>query len=317
MSNELMANSSFGLEFKPAELNMKNYDEMKEMVQSYAEKYKGLVFTRDEKNGANEARTELLALQNAIEAERKNVKRVYNEPLKEFEGKIKELTNMIGEPLNDIRDGLKVIEEAEKAEREDALNRLLDEKLTESTISLDDLEKDEKWLNKGNWTAKLNPTKKLEAEIDTAIEQAEKEKERKESEKRILTEFCKAQDIDPAGWISQLEYKSAMEVIDLINLEKERKARLAAEQEQKRKEHEEFMAKQQAAKQEAEAFAEQEQTVAPGPEAVINPEEKISNVIRVTGTVGQLMKLNEFLIASGIEVEEVIMPDVSIDDLPF
>ncbi|MED0689931.1 DUF1351 domain-containing protein [Bacillus licheniformis] len=312
-----MANSSFGLEFKPAELNMKNYDEMKELVQSYADKYKGLVFTRDEKGGANEARTELLGLQNAIEAERKNVKQVYNEPLKEFERKIKELTAMIDEPLNDIRDGLKVIEEAEKAEREDALNRLLDEKLTESTISLDELEKDEKWLNKGNWTAKLNPTKKLEAEIDTAIEQAEKEKERKESEKRILTEFCKAQDIDPAGWISQLEYKSAMEVIDLINLEKERKARLAAEQEQKRKEHEEFMAKQQAAKQESEAFAEQEQTVAPGPEAVINPEEKISNVIRVTGTVGQLMKLNEFLIASGIEVEEVIMPDVSIDDLPF
>ncbi|TWK08621.1 hypothetical protein CHCC20442_4334 [Bacillus licheniformis] len=313
-----MANSSFGLEFKPAELNMKNYDEMKEMVQSYAEKYKGLVFTRDEKNGANEARTELLALQNAIEAERKNVKRVYNEPLKEFEGKIKELTDMIGEPLNDIRDGLKVIEEAERAEREDALNRLLDEKLAESTISLDDLEKDEKWLNKGNWTAKLNPTKKLEEEIDAAIQQAEKEKERKESEQRILTEFCKAQGIEPAGWISQLEYKSAMEVIDLINLEKERKERLAAEQEQKRKEHEEFMAKQQAAKEEAAAFAEQEQTVAPGPEAAVIPEEKISNVIRVTGTVGQLMKLNEFLIASGIEVEEVTMPDdISIDDLPF
>lgn len=316
MSNELATERKIYLDFTPAVLDMTNYDELKVEVEKYADKYKGLVFTRDEKTGANQARSELLALQNAIESERKNVKQVYNKPLKEFEDQIKELTKLIDEPLNDIREGLKIIEDAEKDERETALMTLLRSKLESLDICKEDLEMDARWLNKGNWTSKLNPTAKFEAEIDQVIAQALKEKERKETELRILTEFCKAQEIEAAGWTSQLEFKSALEVIDLINLEKERKDRLAAEQEQKRKEHEEFIAKQQETIKEASEFAEMDQTNN-------QQETKISNVIRVTGTIKQLNALNDFLINSGIEVEEVnaqgelTQDSLTIDDLPW
>ncbi|WP_158563520.1 MULTISPECIES: DUF1351 domain-containing protein [Vagococcus] len=316
MSNELATERKIYLDFTPAVLDMTNYDELKVEVEKYADKYKGLVFTRDEKTGANQARSELLALQNAIESERKNVKQVYNKPLKEFEDQIKELTKLIDEPLNDIREGLKVIEDAEKDERKTALMTLLRSKLESLDICIEDLEMEARWLNKGNWTSKLNPTSKFEADIDQVIAQALKEKERKETELRILTEFCKAQGIEAAGWTSQLEFKSALEVIDLINLEKERKDRLAAEQEQKRKEHEEFIAKQQETIKEANEFAGMEQTNN-------QQETKISNVIRVTGTIKQLNTLNDFLINSGIEVEEVnaqeelTQDSLTIDDLPW
>lgn len=316
MSNELVTERKIYLDFTPAVLDMTNYDELKVEVEKYADKYKGLVFTRDEKTGANQARSELLALQNAIESERKNVKQVYNKPLKEFEDQIKALTKLIDEPLNDIREGLKVIEDAEKDERETALMTLLSSKLESLDICMEDLEMDARWLNKGNWTSKLNPTSKFEAEIDQVIAQALKEKERKETELRILTEFCKTQEIEAAGWTSQLEFKSALEVIDLINLEKERKDRLAAEQEQKRKEHDKFIEKQQETIKEANEFAEMEQTDS-------KPENKISNDIRVTGTIKQLNALNDFLINSGIEVEEIIIQEentqdsLTIDDLPW
>ncbi|MGO3650936.1 DUF1351 domain-containing protein [Vagococcus sp.] len=316
MSNELVTERKIYLDFTPAVLDMTNYDELKVEVEKYADKYKGLVFTRDEKTGANQARSELLALQNAIESERKNVKQVYNKPLKEFEDQIKALTKLIDEPLNDIREGLKVIEDAEKDERETALMTLLSSKLESLDICMEDLEMDARWLNKGNWTSKLNPTSKFEAEIDQVIAQALKEKERKETELRILTEFCKTQGIEAAGWTSQLEFKSALEVIDLINLEKERKDRLAAEQEQKRKEHDKFIEKQQETIKEANEFAEMEQTDS-------KPENKISNDIRVTGTIKQLNALNDFLINSGIEVEEIIIQEentqdsLTIDDLPW
>lgn len=316
MSNELIENKVYA-DFTPAQLEIMNYEELLTEVKKYAERYKGLVFDRDEKKGAEEARSELLSLHNALDEQRKRIKRVYNQPLSEFEGKIKELTAIINEPLNDIREGLKSIEEAERKEREDALNTLLESKCEEVGLTVDEVEQNHRWLNKTAWTSKLNPTAKLEAEIDNAVEQAVKENERKETEIRILTEFCKAQDIDSAGWVSQLEFKSAMEVIELINLERERKKKLEAEQEQKQKEHEEYLAKQQDALKEAEKFAE---TV----DKREDTESKATSLLRVTGTVGQLSALNDFLISHGIEVEEVHDPSPTVsepfvaeDDLPW
>lgn len=306
------------LDFSPAILEMTNFEELKSEVEKYAEKYRGLVFTRDEKLGASQARSELKALYDAIENERKNVKSVYNKPLQEFEQQIKSLTDLINGPLNDIREGLKVIEEAEKQEREDALNILLEDKLSAVDISIDTIQKQDKWLNKGNWTAKLNPTAKLEAEIDLAVEIALKEKKRKETEVKILTEFCKAQDIEPAGWISQLEFKSAMEIIDLINLERQRKERLQKEQEERQKQHEEFLSKQAKELEETQKFAEQE--------VEISSPELFSSTIQVTGTADQLNALNDFLIKSGIQVEEVSEKELPtkedveeylLDDVPW
>lgn len=317
MSNELVAERKVYLDFTPAILDMTNYDELKTEVEKYAARYKGLVFTRGEKTGANQARSELLALLNAIENERKEVKAVYNKPLKEFEEKIKALTQLIDEPLNDIREGLKVIEDAEKEEREIALNSLLTSKAEEVDISINDIDKDPRWLNKGNWTSKLKPTGKFEEEVDAAIIQAVKEKERKETELRILTEFCKAQDIEPAGWLSQLEFKSALEIIDLINLERERKERLAAEQEQKRQEHDEFIVRQQQAAQEAEQFAEEMKATQ---QTISEPTVIYSASLKIYGTIEQLNALNDFIISQNMRVEEIqedITEDLAIDDLPF
>lgn len=303
MSNELIEKSSFGVDFQPAKIEMKNYEVMKNMVEQYAEKYQGLVFTRDEKAGALEARSELIAAKDTVESERKRIKQEAEKPIDKFDKSMRAIEALIEEPLNDVRDGIKQIEEEEKEERKEALNELLIEKTEGTGVSIDDIEKDDRWLNKGNWTSKLNPTGKFEAEVENAVEAAVKEKERKENEIRILEEFCKAQDIDPAGWISQLDYKDAMEVINLINLEKERKERLAKEQEEKKKEHDEFIAKQQETLNEIDEIEEVE-------------EETITNVISVTGTVSQLKALNEYLVTSGIEVEQVDI-DLSIDDLPF
>lgn len=294
MANELIEKNTFKLDFKPAELKINNYDEMKELVSNYSKKYKNLVFDPEDKKGLTQARQELLALRNALDTERKNVKAVYNEPLNEFEDMIKDLTEMIDEPLETVREGISAIDEAEKEARKEALNDLLERLTKDTSISIDDIEKDDRWLNKGNWTGKLEPKGKFEAEIENAVEAAIKEKERHETEKRILKEFCKAQDIDPAGWISQLEHRNAMEVIDLINLEKQRKEKLAADQEAKRKEYEEFQMKQQQAKDEADLFIDE-----------IVVEETITNTIQVTGTISQLQALNEYLKGSGITVKQV------------
>lgn len=305
MTNELTNERKIYLDFKPASLDMTNYDELKKEVEKYASKYEGLVFTRDDKTGANQARSELLALQNAIETERKNVKQVYNQPLNEFEKQIKVLVEMIDNPLKGIRDGLKVIEEAEKSEREEALNSLIAEKSEGLDVSIEELEVNNKWTNAGNWTAKLNPTSKLVSEIENVIQQTVKEKERKESEIKILTEFCKAKEIDPDGWVSQLNYKPAMEVIqsiqDSLAAQKEREARLA----EREKEHEELT------KRNAETLETAKMDVVEIPQTIL--EEKLL----IRGTKTQFEALNYFLVTSGIEVSPIPNNTVAIDDLPW
>lgn len=316
MANQLkvIKESNLGTIFEPATLQVNRFEEMKELVQGFADKYTNLVFTADEKKDAEEVRSKLIEIRDKFERERKIIKKAYNEPLDEYESKIKELNGMIDVPLSQIREGLKEIENAERELRAELLEEVLNEKYDGLNIEIESLST---WTNKGMWTSKLKPTAKLNQEIDYAIDAAIKEKDRKESEIKILCEFCKAKDVDADGWISQLDFKSATEVMDLINLDIKRKAEIAAEQEKKKAEFEAFQAKQ------AEVLAEIEQ---PGDIEIGTPlfERKIDdailvNVIRVKGTRSQFAKMNEFLIDSGIEVELVEDETFkyTIDDLPF
>ena len=307
MSNELeiIQDSTFGTIYEPATLEMHKFDEMKELVQGFSDKYTGLAFTRADKKGAEEARSKLLEVRDKFEKERKIIKRAYNEPLSAYEAKIKELNSLIDVPLNQIRDGLKEIDDAEREERVLALCEVMDIKQADAGITIQPAAS---WLNKGMWSATLKPSKKLIEEIDKAIADAVKDKEYREMQVKVLTEFCKGQDIDPGGWVSQLDHRNAMEVIDLINMDKERKARIAADQERRAAEHEAFLMKQ---KEELAAIEEVEIVeVYPieGPEPIQEEEHVITNVIKVTGTIAQLNNLNEFIVTSGIRVELVAVP---------
>ena len=307
MSNELeiIQDSTLGTIYEPATLEMHKFDEMKELVQGFSDKYTGLAFTRSDKKGAEEVRSKLLEVRDKFEKERKIIKRAYNEPLSAYEAKIKELNSLIDVPLNQIRDGLKEIDEAEREERIDALDKLLEIKLADTSVSI---ERNASWLNKGMWSAKLKPTTKLNEEIDKMIADAVKEKEYREMQVKVLIEFCNAQDIDPAGWVSQLDHRNAMEVIDLINMDKERKARIAADQERKAAEHEAFLLKQQEELAAIEEVEIVEVSPIEEPEPIKEEEHVITNVIKVTGTIAQLNNLNEFLVTSGISVELVAVP---------
>ena len=307
MANEMevIQDSTLGTIYEPATLEMHKFEEMKELVQGFADKYTGLAFTRADKKGAEEVRGKLLEVRDKFEKERKIIKKAYNEPLNAYEAKVKELNSLIDVPLNQIRDGLKEIDEAEREERIQALNDVLEIKLEGVGVSITPAAS---WLNKGMWSSKLKPSTKLNEEIDKEIADAVKEKEYREMQVKVLTEFCNAQEIDPAGWVSQLDHRNAMEVIDLINMDKERKARIAADQERRAAEHEAFLMKQ---KEELAAIEEVEIVeVYPieGPEPIQEEEHVITNVIKVTGTIAQLNNLNEFIVTSGIRVELVAVP---------
>ena len=303
-TNEVVENMrKVYLDFAPASIEITNYDELKNEVEKFSKRYTGIAFGRDEKKDAEEIRGRLIALRDALESERKEVKSVYNKPLKSFEDKIKDLTTLIDKPLNEIRDGLKQIDTHEKEERELALKTLLETKLEPHGLLVDSFPVEARWLNKGQWTSKMKATAKLESEIDKVIEDELKEIARYETEVKLLTLFCETANIEPAGWITQLEHRNAMEVIDLINLERERKKKLDEELAEKKKVHDEFLEAQKKAAEEAAAFA---QSVEPPKNDFISEQEIIySASLKIYGTEKQLSDLNEYIKLSGLQVEEI------------
>lgn len=300
MTNELqtLEESSFGIEIKPAELSMTNYDDMKKVVEEFADKYKGMVFTAEEKSGATAARSELLSIQKAIDSERKRVKKIYNKPLEEFEAQLNALVDRIGEPLNDIRDGLKVIDEGEREQRESRLNTYIKGVAETEGVSVDDIERDPKWLNKGMFTNALKPNSKLKDAVNSEVERVRKEKERYEENKTILTRFCESKGIEPSGWIAQLEYRSPTEIMDVIHdQEKEEKENLEELSEPIKEE------KSKAEEKSVEELFEPETS------------ERKSKDFVVIATDEQFEKLFEFCEEHDISISSLDMDDFS--DLPF
>lgn len=307
MANELeiIQESTLGTIYEPATLEMRKFEEMKQLVQGFADKYSGLAFTRADKKGAEEVRSKLLEVRKKFEEERKIIKPVYNEPLIAYESKIKELNSLIDVPLNQIRDGLKEIEEAEREERVEALNKFLEIKLEGIGV---EIEAPATWLNKTMWTSKLNPSAKLSEEIEKAIDAAVKEKEYREMQVNMLTEFCNVHGIEVAGWVSQLDHRNASEIVELIKAEETRKAWLAAEQERKEVEHAAFLLKRQ---EDLAAIEEVKMAEVPPVEEFILPEVEpiVTHVLRVSGTPSQMIELNKFIVFNGIRVEAVSLQE--------
>lgn len=213
--NEL-TNNRVDIEFKPAELSINNFEELEAKVNQVADKYKDLAFTADDKKLAEQSRSELLVVRNGLDKKRKEVKKEYNKPLKEFESKVKSLVDTIDQPLNDIRDGLKEIEEGERLQRQSVLDQFIKGELKELDIELEELEQQPSWLNKSNFTSKGNLNTKTKEEVKAAIKALVQEKENRKKAETALIAFCEAVEVDPRGWLGQLDHKGVDKLIDEI-----------------------------------------------------------------------------------------------------
>lgn len=213
--NEMTTNK-VSVEFKPATLEIQNFEELNKAVEQVAAKYDGLVFEAEDKKVAEASRSELLEVRNAIEDRRKAIKKEYNKPLKEFEENVKVLTGKIDKPLNDIREGLKIIEEGEREQRYSQIVKFIEEEIKDLEITFDEIEQSASWTNKGNFTTRGKLNSKTKNEIKDAISYHEREKVAKQKQESALVAFCEAVGVEAKGWLGQLEYKPVDEIIEQI-----------------------------------------------------------------------------------------------------
>ena len=126
-----------------------NFDELKAELAERLDHYNSLVVTEDGIKEAKADRAKLNKLRTAIDTRRKDIKKEYMKPYSEFEGKIKELTVLIDQPIKAIDDQLQGYEERRKEERKEKVENTYQLVIREQIKDIIPLEKifDPKWLN--------------------------------------------------------------------------------------------------------------------------------------------------------------------------
>ncbi len=124
-----------------------NYEELKAEITSKVEMYKNLVYTcSDQIKDAKADRAALNKLIKAMSDERIRIKKDCLKPYEEFERKIKELTDIVSEPVQLIDKQIKEYEQTLKEEKRKDIEALFEAIDFQGFVKLEMIW-DEKWLN--------------------------------------------------------------------------------------------------------------------------------------------------------------------------
>lgn len=262
-----------------------NYEELKAEIAAKMEDYNTLVFTEETIKEAKVDRANLRKLKDAIEDERKRIKKLCNEPYLAFEAKVKEITALIDKPIGLIDAQIKEVEEKKKQEKQEQIRILFDHVGFPFPVTLEQIF-DPKW---------LNASVSLKTVQDALLaRQHDMEEDMKTLEN--LKEF---------GFEAQEVYKQTLNINSAIAAA----SRMSEIQKAKERAEEERIAREEARKA-AEAQKAAEPVADPEPEAATKPihEEvpiRFTVAFSCTGTAEQLDALKHFLIDNGIEYKPV------------
>ena len=131
-----------------------NFEDLKKALAERMELYRGLVVTEDGIKAAKQDRADLNKLREAIEAKRKEVKKACMAPYTEFEGRVKELVQLVDAPIAVIDGQLKEYEEKRRAEKRAEIAAIYEETVGElkGILPFERLWRDE-WYNTA-WSMK-------------------------------------------------------------------------------------------------------------------------------------------------------------------
>ena len=106
-----------------------NYEDLEQQLTEFADGYKNIVITEEQKAEAKADVATLRKLKTELDDKRKEIKREYMKPCEEFEAKVKKLLSIIDEPIGIIDGKLKEFEEKRKAEKRATIQAIYAEEM--------------------------------------------------------------------------------------------------------------------------------------------------------------------------------------------
>ncbi len=269
-----------------------NKEELEAAVRHKIAAYQNVVYTEDNMKQAKADRAELNKLTKAIEERRKMVKKIINEPYDVFEAELKEILELIQEPVGIIDRQVKAFEDQQKEEKKKSIQKSYDEVIGDLAEVLP-FERvfDIRYLNQTYKLATAQTEVKAKVEkVRTDLETIDSlESKYKLNAKDV---YIKTLDLSKAlaenKRLSDLEEKleaekrrKAAEEAERKRLAEERRRaaeeRAKAEEEQRKALEAQKKAEQESASKQAENVAEPVKNVIESQESVTEPAQNVSN----------------------------------------
>lgn len=205
------------VDYQVGKLELKNAELLKNAVKEIADKYKGLIITDETVKSDKKTKTELNGLLKQLEDKRKEYKKQYQVPLKDFENSIKDIEAPLNDAINNLKLQLNDYDERLAKQKEEQIRSFIEEVCKEHKADAKDIIINPKWLNKS--TSK----KAWQDEAIQAIKLQDAEISRFEIDVANVKAFAKQLDVNPDSYIYQLNMgASSVEVVQRMQQDVER-----------------------------------------------------------------------------------------------
>ena len=213
MTNEL-TETTISVEMKTPEIKITNKEKLDALVDAVVKKYSGIVVTEDTLKECKKTLTELRKLSKELNAKRLEKQRQYETPAKEFKAQIDAYINQINDVISDIKQGTDEFEEKRKAEKQVAIQNLINEMAGNYGIDPEAIEIDKKWLNKST------TIKKITEEIASRM----KEQQRLDDDWKIVKKYAQDKGLLADHYQTYIGAFSAFDIEKMIDEDADKKA---------------------------------------------------------------------------------------------
>ena len=145
-----------------------NFEELKTALAAEMEKYTGIVYDDDSIADAKNTVAYLRKLKDSVEERRKEVKKECLKPYDDMEKQVKELTQLIDEPINTIAKQVKDYEEEQRKKKKEEILAYMKEAFTELPETVASKLKSKIYDSK--WENKSTTKKTWQTAVNTALE---------------------------------------------------------------------------------------------------------------------------------------------------
>ncbi|MCS6093938.1 DUF1351 domain-containing protein [Lactobacillus sp. LMY-20] len=286
MANEVINLPDYTVDYQPVPIKINNLEGLQASIAQYVSRYSNLVITEDNVTDSKQVRAKLNKLKKALDNRRKEIKRNYNQPLREFETEVKKLEASIDMIIDPIDEGLGELEVQRREQRKADVMGLIIAMAPNYGVGADEIEFDPRWLNKSI------SNKQIIQEVASSMTVVKQAKDKLAAATTMITKYAQAVDVDPIPWIDQL--KQGQDVQYLLQAI-DRQVESAKERERQRE------LKQQLA-------AEHQQETSTGKIVDTDTGEVVSltRTLKITATKDQMWGLSSYMKKNGIKFEAVM-----------